>query len=281
MLRSIELPASGIKLYESKHLEANIVAEHYHDIFQLLYVLDGTGQIILNGQALPLMQDQTAFILPHAAHTIISGQQLTTLVLAFDSQIVDSAVLGELLAQCTATSQVISLSTVASNEMRGYLRKMLFEQSEAGPMRHVAMKIRLMEVLLAAARTLAAPQPADSNHLRAERIKSYIDHHYYEALTARDIAAKLGVSTRHMNTVFKQVHQQTPMQYLTEVRVEIAKKLLAESETAIATICFEAGYESLSVFYRAFKLATGISPSKYRTLQQQMIGHSRSMQPPP
>lgn len=281
MLRSIELPASGIKLYESKHLEANIVAEHYHDIFQLLYVLDGTGQIILDGRALPLAQDQLALILPHSAHTIMSGKQLTTLVLAFDREIVDSTVLSELLAHCTDASQVISLGKMASNEIRGYLRKMLFEQSEAGAMRHVAMKIRLMEVLLAAARALAAPQPADSNHLRAERIKSYIDHHYYEPLTARDIAAKLGVSTRHMNTVFKQVHQQTPMQYLTEVRVEIAKKLLAESGTAIATICFEAGYESLSVFYRAFKLAAGMSPSKYRTLQQQMIGHSRSMQPAP
>src|SRR5690606_11019190 len=104
--------------------------------------------------------------------------------------------------------------------------------------------------------------------LRTETIQSYIDTHYYEPLTANDIADKLGISVRYVNTIFKETYQKTPIQYLMEIRVERAKKLLRQTDKEIITICFEVGYETLSTFYRAFKNATNMSPKQYRDLVQ-------------
>src|SRR5699024_3690688 len=134
----------------------------------------------------------------------------------------------------------------------------------------VALRLYLSQLLLIIARGEKNTGKIDANALRAERLRDYIDSHYYDWIHAEDLAARLGMSTRHMNTIFKETYQLTPIQYLTEVRVGLAKKMLAESDKDIASICFEVGFESISTFYRAFKNNTSISPNKFRTKQQQI-----------
>ncbi len=85
-----------------------------------------------------------------------------------------------------------------------------------------------------------------------------------EPLTAPDIAAKLGISTRHVNNIFKEQYGLTPMQYLTQIRIQVAERLLAETDKSIISICFEVGYDSVSTFYRCFKAETKVSPNHYR-----------------
>ncbi|UUZ80110.1 helix-turn-helix domain-containing protein [Paenibacillus sp. P26] len=78
------------------------------------------------------------------------------------------------------------------------------------------------------------------------------------------MAYKLGVGVRHANNIFKESYGMTPVQYLTESRIRVAKKLLIETDKDIVSICFEVGYESLPTFYRAFKNTVGLSPNKFR-----------------
>lgn len=73
---------------------------------------------------------------------------------------------------------------------------------------------------------------------------------------------------RYVNDIFKEQYHMTPMQYLTEVRIETAKKLLTESDKDIVTVCFEVGYENLSTFYRVFKNSVNMSPNQYRKQHQ-------------
>jgi len=63
----------------------------------------------------------------------------------------------------------------------------------------------------------------------------------------------------------------TPMHYLTEVRMELAQKLLVQTDKDIASICFEIGFETLSSFYRTFKKYTQASPNTYRKIHRQNI----------
>lgn len=104
----------------------------------------------------------------------------------------------------------------------------------------------------------------DFNSLRTERIRSYIDSHYFESLTASDIAARLAIGVRHVNNIFKDRYRITPIQYLTEVRISLAKQLLIDTNKDIVSICFEVGYETLPTFYRAFKNIVGMSPNLFR-----------------
>ncbi|MBM7570346.1 AraC family transcriptional regulator [Aquibacillus albus] len=263
--REIDLSSVGIRLYESKHTDGDAIHEHDHEVHQILYALEGEGKLILNGSSHSFTQDTVAVITPFTSHAIISDSKLTVLVLAFDQSILESSVKNDLLEHFFAKTEFIELNPFDGSNVRQLLRKMLYEQSHGDSINYVALKIYLSELLLKLARSNEQPESFDANVLRAERLRKYMDTHYFEMISAEDLASKLGVSTRHLNNIFKERYQITPIQYLTEIRIGLAKKMLVETDKDIATICFEVGFESLSTFYRTFKNSTDTSPNKYRT----------------
>ncbi|MFS8580926.1 MAG: AraC family transcriptional regulator [Novibacillus thermophilus] len=264
----IELPSCGISLYESKHKEKDRVREHHHAVHQILYAIEGRGRITIDRSSYEVAQDNAVVIAPYTRHSVISDSRLTLLVLAFDEKSLDSFVQRDIMNKFFKKSRYFTLNPMVSGELRQFLRKILFEQSQRFPLGSYAIKIHLLHFLLVLARFQEAPQHTDTNTLRAERIKHYIETLYYEPLTAKDISSRLGISTRYVNNIFKEQYHMTPMQYLAEVRIQTAKKLLAETDKDIATICFEVGYENLSTFYRVFKKTVNMSPNRYRQLYQ-------------
>lgn len=254
----------SIHLYESKHNERYSYSVHHHEHAQLLYVIEGAGTIMLEGASYNLTPDTAVMIVPLAKHAVSSDSQLTLLVLTFDDASIHEPVHREWKAQYFQNSRVLRLNSLHSNELRLLLRKLLFEERREDRFSGWAMRIHLYEIMLLLARASSASQITDANGLRAERIRHFIDTHYYETVASGELAAKMNMSIRHLNAMFKDQYQMTPMQYLTEVRIGVAKKLLTETDKDIASICFEIGYESLPTFYRTFKNVVHLSPNQYR-----------------
>ncbi|WP_066192187.1 MULTISPECIES: helix-turn-helix transcriptional regulator [Gracilibacillus] len=266
MLKPINLDPFGVQLYESKHHAGNRIDEHHHDIYQLIYTLEGSGKIMLDGEVYQLKQDHLTFITPFTHHAIIADHKLTVLVLALDHRAINVST-EKLFEHSLSESKLIGLNPFISSEVRPLLRTMLYEQAHATLYQESALHIYLSQLLLLISRSEQHQENFDANSLRAERLREYIDTHYYKALHAENLAAKLAISTRHMNTIFKETFHMTPMQYLTEIRIQLSKKMLMETDKEIAVICFEVGFESLSTFYRTFKHHTSLSPHKYRINQ--------------
>jgi AraC-like DNA-binding protein len=267
MLKGITLPECGVHLYESKHKEGSIVNEHYHNVYQILYSLEGEGTVALDNRHYRFKPDHAVIIPPLAKHSIISSSELALLVLAFDPSVFATESLGCLLNPFYSQSVYLKLNPFSANELRRLLRKMLFELTRQDFLYPLAVKIVLIDMLLAIARSMES-RASDSNTLRAERIRAYIDSHYFEKLTADVIGVRMGISARHVNTIFKEQYGMTPTQYLTEIRIELAKKMLAKSDKAIVSIAFEVGYEALPTFYRNFKQLANLSPHHYRQYSQ-------------
>ncbi|MEF3306961.1 AraC family transcriptional regulator [Paenibacillus sp. GYB003] len=269
-IKWIDLSRNPIDIYEQKHMGGHLVAEHHHQSYQLLFVLEGEGTIRLDGDTSRLEANDTALIVPYSVHAVMSDSRLTLLVLAFDESALDPEMAELLLRGRFPASVLMKPNLFVGSELRQLLRKMLFEQSkDASMLGRLSLKIHLSQLLLTLARsTQSRTAGSDSNRLRAEKIRGYIDSHYFEPLTAVDIASKLGISTRHVNTIFKERYELTPMQYLTEVRIRLAQKLLAETGKDIISICFEVGYDSVSTFYRSFKAVAKLSPKSYRELNK-------------
>lgn len=266
-LRKMQLPEWGAYLYESRHRAGDRINIHHHDNHQILYAIEGEGTISIDHQEYRISQDQGAFLAPYSPHSIYSQTSLTLLVLAFDIDSLASFGNDELQRNFFHSSRFFNPDLIASSELRQLLRKMIYEQTSKDSLSGWALKIHLLHILLTLMRFIERSRILDKNSLRTETIKNYIDTHYYEPITANDIADKLGISTRYVNTIFKETYQKTPMQYLMEVRIERAKVLLSETDKEIITICFEVGYETLSTFYRTFKNTTNMSPKQYRDMR--------------
>ena len=258
----------GISLKENKHSGKNLVKSHHHRVHQILYVLENKGEITFDNQKYSISQDSLAFIPPYANHSITSDVKTTVLVLEFDLDDLDNAIKNILTQQNFNETKLIELTPFEAGNVRQLLRRMLYEQTQADSISLLAVKIYLEELLLILLRSQKESNIIDANVLRAERLRDYLATHYFEIRSANDFSQKLGISTRHVNTIFKERYDVTPMKYLNEVRMEIAKKLLMETNNDIASICFEVGFEAISTFYRKFKEYTNISPNKFRMKYQ-------------
>lgn len=258
----------SVHLIENKHFESDIVESHHHQVYQILYALENKGKVNFNEKEYDFKQDNIAFITPYSNHSIKADTKLTVLVLEFDRGVLDENIQAALLDDRLNNTALIDVNMFEAGELRQLLRRMLYEQSIGQPMNILAMKILLSELLLILARSLENPRIVDANILRAERLRKYIDTHYFEPINSNDISTKVGISIRYINTIFKEQFHVTPVQYLTKVRMEVTKKMLIETNKDIASICFEVGFESLSTFYRTFKNHTQFSPRKFRIAYQ-------------
>lgn len=264
MFRDIVLPESQILIYESKHIPGETVDAHHHDVYQILYFLSGDGSITLEGQTYEVTTDQMVLIAPHSEHAICARSRLTLLVLAFGDFLHGIEGGPELFNNALRQSKYQILNSMSANELRDSFRKILYEQTRRDDYIHLAMRSHLLRAILILARIWAVPYFPDSNAHRADILQHYIESHYFERLSADDLAAMLKLTPRHMNDIFKQYFHITPIQYLTDVRVTQAKELLIGTNKEIVSICFEVGFETLSTFYRAFKKKVGVSPQHFR-----------------
>lgn len=98
----------------------------------------------------------------------------------------------------------------------------------------------------------------------------YIFKHYQEHnLTIKDIAERVHLSAGHLCGMFKKETQKTLNSYLTEVRIEEAKKLLEEGGMKIYEVSFAVGYQSSQYFSQIFFKLTGTFPTDWQKRQQE------------
>ena len=93
--------------------------------------------------------------------------------------------------------------------------------------------------------------------------KNYIDKHFSEDINLDKIADKALVSKFHFIRVFKRYYGRTPNQYLQEVRIEMAKKILLKRKS-IDEVCDSIGFKSKTSFISLFKKMTGVTPLAYQ-----------------
>lgn len=107
-------------------------------------------------------------------------------------------------------------------------------------------------------------RPSDSRPVA--RAKQYIQTHYHDPnLSLKEISRFLRLSRSHLSTQFHKECGRSFSDYLTEVRIEAAKRLLATSSERVYEVAAQVGYSNAEHFSRVFKKRTGLSPGKYST----------------
>ncbi len=96
------------------------------------------------------------------------------------------------------------------------------------------------------------------------KIKNYIDANLYTDLSLEQIAKKFEITETHVIRVFKQKYNITPMQYLGEKKMEVAKKMLSDTLMPICEIAEILRYSTPQHLSNTFKAFVGCSPSEYR-----------------
>lgn len=99
-----------------------------------------------------------------------------------------------------------------------------------------------------------------------QKVEKYVEEHFAENFSMDDVAANAGVTRQYISQLFKKQYNMTLIDYVSQFRIERAKKLLADTAIKVTDIGSSTGFNSKSYFTKVFKQYTGITPTEYREL---------------
>ena len=143
-------------------------------------------------------------------------------------------------------------------------RKLLhFEKKEAGSLRRRYFSSLLPFFLY---RFLAEPDISGKNTLMPSWLSQLLlamdrPEHFIEGLPC--LLRLANMSQEHLNREFRKYLNLTPTEFINTKRMNLAIKLLLETDMEIITICHECGFNNLSHFYRVFQKQFECSPKKF------------------
>ena len=98
---------------------------------------------------------------------------------------------------------------------------------------------------------------------RIIKVKAYLHREYTKQISLENIADVAGMNVSAFCRYFLEKTNKTCFQYINELRITYACKLLLERRLTITQICYEAGDNNISNFNRQFKKITGYTPTEY------------------
>lgn len=101
---------------------------------------------------------------------------------------------------------------------------------------------------------------------RVQKVKQYINDHYAEPLKLSDLAELVGMSPVAFSRFFRQRTGRTLSDYIVDIRLGFAARMLVDSSKNISEICYECGFNNLSNFNRTFKMKRNYTPRDFRAM---------------
>ena len=110
--------------------------------------------------------------------------------------------------------------------------------------------------------TLSAEEPQEEKTIQS--ITRYLQEHLSEEISLAVLADEFHLNPQYISQLFKNEIGVNFLAYLTNIRMERAKKLLLTTDLSVADISEQSGYGDYRVFTKGFKKAEGVTPSQYR-----------------
>lgn len=103
-----------------------------------------------------------------------------------------------------------------------------------------------------------------SDSRRVQRVQRYIADHYQEEIRLNILAGMVSMTPVSFSRFFRLRTGKTLSDYIIDIRLGSATRLLVDSTRTVAEICYECGFNNLSNFNRIFKRKKGCSPKEFR-----------------
>lgn len=252
---------------------------HFHSEYELMYVECGHGQCLVGDSIIDFQEGDVILFGSELPHCMQSAPEYGT-----DEQLYVKGVNIQFEKDFMQYSfshyiQFTSIRNLLENAHRGIsfsLRQAphTVEMLNLIPQTQGVDQIVLILSLLQALASFPQKQYAASpNYLltpslfsnkKMERVISYLNKRYTQPVSLNEIASFTAMNPAAFCRYFKEHTGKTFKQYILEMRIGYACKLLAADRLNISQISLECGFESITPFNRSFKKITGLTPTQYK-----------------
>jgi AraC-like DNA-binding protein len=253
---------------------------HSHPEYQLFVVLRGTGTRFIGDQVQRFGPADLVMTGPNLPHVWRSDERyfekesgLTSegIVVYFRDVILNDGLLetqeGLKIRQLLARAERgLSFHGGTQQQVVSQLRELVHAEGFA----RVLGLLRILHTLSLAEECHVLSRQGYANLLRAaeqermEKVVSYIMGHFTEPIRLSDVAGVARMSETAFCRYFKEQTNLSLFQFISELRIGQACKLLAEENLSISRVAYRCGYNTLSHFNRQFKTTAGLTPREYK-----------------
>ncbi len=139
------------------------------------------------------------------------------------------------------------------------------ESEETGPGYEVALRAKLLELLVFLSRAYTKTDTTEAHALlRVGNVIGALENNYAKEWSLDELTAIAHMSRSNLMRVFRKATGQTPIEYLIRLRIQRAMELLRNSDLSITEIALEIGFNDSNYFTRQFRRVLGESPRSFR-----------------
>lgn len=257
-------------------------ATHFHSEFELNMVINTFGKRIVGDSVEDFAGFDLVLIGPNVPHAwkgeTVEGNHVVTI--QFHDQLLNYQILSkkmflpirELLQKATRgiqfvgnesmplCSKILNICKLSSFNASLEFFSLLYELATSPSQRILASGAFDSESII-----------RESKSRRISKICDYINVNYMNQIKSQDIAAEVAMSSSALSHFFKKRTNRNLIDYINDVRIGYATKMLFETTHSIGEIAFLCGFNNISNFNRIFRKSKGQTPSEYRTNIQQIL----------
>lgn len=245
-----------------------LVYNHYHSSVEMMKVLEGKINLQMGTNYYECNKGDIVFILPSMLHGVSSLTEDAMIQgVVFETSLVNIPVLqfdfSEMFHRNQRIQYIINEKDDIYEELCFNIDKILevYGTFNANARIQIVSRLLLCMGLLIQKFSLEI-SIHDKNYRKLLPILQYIDKHYTEKVQISELSKLIHVCDDRMIRLFKEVTGETPVEYIMNLRVEHALKLLMEDKLSIAEIAEQTGFGSATYMTRVFKQKLGITPGK-------------------
>ena len=268
---SLHAEADTVHLVAAKQKQVcSRTALHWHDCCELELVLCGQGTHIINGHYYTIGPGDLYCFTPADCHMIIADEPIEVLGIMFGEELISDDIFARMLTLgMTGSDLRVSLEQDRYPIVEQYFSTILREEAKLSDSSLAEAYIGrlidciLIELLRAMGET-ALPRVKQA----ANAAIMYLHRHYAEPITLQSLSDHLYLTPSYLSTYFKNSTGRNFKDYLIEVRLRHACRLLGNTDISITDVCYGCGFTSYSNFMRSFRTHYQTSPLQFRREHQ-------------
>ena len=254
--------------------------EHTHNFIEIVYTLSGKGIHFIDGKEYKVNSGDVLIINYHSKHIVKPSDNLKYFDVMFKPEFVSKTLRGTediflllKLNDFVDLSSLIIKDNVLLHFEDGNRSKIEFlinwirdEQQSFAPSGELIMHSALSMLLSLIFRKMAQNQNIKLSV--NEYLLDYFKKNCCNHLLINEVASKCGYSKEHFSRIFKKYTGISPVSYLMDCRINMAKEMLVKTDKCIEGIMYECGFSNRTAFFKKFQNVVGCTPLRYRKNQK-------------
>jgi AraC-like DNA-binding protein/quercetin dioxygenase-like cupin family protein len=251
---------------------------HWHNYCEISYVESGSGSYFVNGRQYEMKEgDLIIFnnVEPHG--WLVESEQMIMTVMIFGTELVSNLhydYLKPFVERGSNFKNKVDREELLASNIVDMVKEIYNENSEQNQGHRLLILADMLRILTLLIRFYQKDQEQGKaaetltdkkyNMKRLEEAFQYINSHYTEKITLKEVAESVFMSENYFSFYFKKITDTSFMDYVTGLRLKRVSELMKTTDMSMYEIAMESGFHNMANFYRIYKKHVGALPARRR-----------------